>query len=141
MADEVFLGEDYRVKAERKAHEEIYKLFASVAAKDPEGVPFLSLKDAFMWAVTLGYNAGKRTPLEGAKEGIFWFYQFSKETDLTVLKMIALAETGDVYTLTQEDQIMQMAEEYANAGIYLLQDALTENHGAPLWNLTNLVSS
>ena len=133
------LGEDYRVKAERGMHEEVYKLLASPNAKDIEQMPFLTLKDTFMWAFSLGVQAGKRTPLEGPKEGIFWFYQFSKDIDLVCLKMVGLSETEDVTILVREDEIMAMAEEYANTGIRILMDKLVGQNGDPLWNLVNMV--
>ena len=138
MEQETFLGEDYRVKAERGTHEDIYKLLASPMAKDPEMIPFLTLKDAFMWAFSLGVKEGKRTPLEGPKEGIFWFYQFSKEVDLASMKMVALADTDDITIFVREDEIMAMVEEYANTGIRVIKDRLLGQNGAPLWNLVDL---
>jgi hypothetical protein len=64
--------------------------------------------------VAVGVNKGKRRPLEGGKEQIFRWDQFSQEVDIPALKIIALAETGDAEVLLKEDQILRIAEEYAN---------------------------
>lgn len=136
----VSLNEDYRVKVEEKTHS-IYKMLVLGSNKDPETTPFLALKDAFIWAFTLGVKQGKRTPLEGSKEGIFWFLQFSKDVDLAILKTVALADTKDISIIVQEDIVLTMAEEYANTGIHFLKEALLDQPGTPLWNLVNLINN
>ena len=138
MEPEVLLAEDYRVKAERTMHEEVYKLIATPNPRNLEQTPFLTLKDAFMWAFTLGVREKKRTPLNGPREGIFWFLQFDKNIDLPCLKMVALADTEDIAILLREDEILNIAEEYANTGIRLIRDEILNQSGEPLWNLLEL---
>ncbi len=138
MAESVVeLNPNDRVYIERAKHP-LYQRMLSVGQKDPENTPFLLLKDAFLWAVLLGYQAGERTPLSGSREGIFWYYHISREVDLPILKTVALAETSNLGVLQREDEIMNIAQEYANTGIHLLDDALFGDGGKPLWNLLRL---
>ena len=92
-----------------------------------------------MWAVALGVKEGKRRPLSGSREQIFRWDQFSQDMDIPALKAIALAETGDVEVLLQEDQILRIAEEYANVGIHEIKQEIVDQPGEALWNLMELI--
>jgi len=46
-----------------------------------------------------------------------------------------IATTGDVSVLADPDQIVQIAEEYTNAGINEIRTVITDNVGLPLRNL------
>jgi len=129
-----------RISIEEKVHE-IYKTLSENSNQRPESSPFLLMKDVFMWATTLGIKKGKRRPLTGNKIQIFRWDQFSQDVDVPSLKIIALAETNDVEILTNEDQILRIAEEYANEGIRELKAELIDQPGEPLWNLINLARS
>ena len=128
-----------RVTIEREVHQ-LYKDLSERSTQNPETSPFLTMKDVFMWAVALGVKEGKRRPLSGSREQIFRWDQFSQEMDIPALKAIALAETGEVEVLLQEDHILQIAEEYANAGIHEIKREITDQPGEALWNLVNRVS-
>lgn len=97
------------------------------------------MKDVFMWAVALGVRTGGRLTLSGAKAQIFRWDQFSQDLDVPVLKALAVAETGEVEGLLHEDQVLRIAEEYANAGIREVRDELVGKLGQPLWNLVSSV--
>lgn len=92
-----------------------------------------------MWAVALGVRTGKRLPLNGAKTQIFRWDQLSQDLDVPLLKALAVAETGEVDVLLREDQVLRLAEEYANAGIREMKEDLLAQPGQPLWDLTSLV--
>lgn len=127
-----------RVSIEKKVHE----LFIDLSRQSkhgPEDAPFFLMKDVFMWAVALGFEKGRRRELEGAKEQIFRWDQFSQDVDIPSLKAIALAETGDVEILIREDQILRIAEEFANEGIWEIKSKLLDKPGKPFWNLVDLV--
>lgn len=127
-----------RVSIEKSVHD-VYKELSDKSAQAPETAPFLWMKDVFMWAVALGVKKGTRRTLEGSKEQIFRWDQFSQDMDIPALKTIALAETGDPEILLHEDQILRIAEEYANEGIREIKYVLLDQHGKPLWNLVDLV--
>jgi|SRR5579863_9259957 len=103
-------------------------------------VPFRTMKDVFMWAVCLGVQQGKKMPLTTKRVTVFRWAQFDSQTDIPLLKAIAISETGDVNILLKRNEILNAAEEYANAGIYDLRDSLIGEYGQPLWNLVELVS-
>ena len=123
-----------RVSIESGVHA-LYKQLTERPQQNPESSPFLYMKDVFMWAVALGVKQGKRRPLTGPREQIFRWDQFSQETDVHALKAIALAETEDVEVLLQIERILQIAEEYANAGIHEIKQEIVDQPGAALWNL------
>ena len=126
-----------RVTIEKDVHQ-LYKDLSDRASQSPETAPFLLMKDVFMWAVALGVKEGKRRPLAGSREQIFRWDQFSQDMDLPALKAIALAETGEVEVLLQEDHILRIAEEYANAGIHEIKREIVDQPGEALWNLINV---
>jgi dnd system-associated protein 4 len=102
---------------------------------DPVSVPFKTMKDVFMWAASLGYKRGERRPIAGKKQTIFRWAQFSSQTDLPVVKAISLANINDISVLLSQDEMLNVVEEYANAGIHDLRSRLYDEHGQPLWNL------
>lgn len=130
-----------RVSIEERVHELYQKLTERSGRRtNPETSPFLLMKDVFMWAVAMGVKEETRRPLEGAKTQIFRWDQFSRDRDIPALKAIALAETEEVEILLHEDQILRIAEEYANAGIHKLRSSLLDEYGQPLWNLISMLS-
>ena len=91
-----------------------------------------------MWAVAMGVKLGRRRSLSGSRVQIFRWDQFSQDIDIPALQAIAVAETEDVDVLLHEDQVLRIAEEYANEGIRELKRELVDQPGQPLWNLVNL---
>lgn len=77
--------------------------------------PFKSLKDAFLMAVCLGVKTGRRIPLRQRHELALLTY-FNEHRDMAVLRAIAIAESGNVEILADENQVLTIGEEYANAG-------------------------
>ena len=108
--------------------------------QSPEDSPFKTMKDVFMWAACLGYQRGDRQELPSGEKSSIRREVFT-ESDFAVLKAIALASTGGVEVLTQTGDILTLAEEYAQAGIYDLKAQLLDQGGRPLWNLLELVSA
>src|SRR6266487_2370924 len=97
--------------------------------------PFKTMKDVFMFATCLGVKLGIKRQLTIKKLTIFRWAQFDSQTDIPMLKAIAIADTDDVSVLLRRNDILTIAEEYANAGIYELRASLLEEYGQPLWNL------
>lgn len=101
--------------------------------------PFESMKNIFMLASFIGYNEKKRVSLGKDKEMIFAWAQFSPEEDVPLLRALALAETEDVEVLTNQDQILTIAEEYANGGITEIQKQVEDMPGDRITNLVDLL--
>ena len=101
--------------------------------------PFESMKNIFMLATFIGYNEEKRTPLGKDKEMIFAWAQFSPEEDVPLLRALALSETEDIEVLTDQDQILTIAEEYANGGIIEIQKQVEDMPGDRITNLVDLL--
>lgn len=91
-----------------------------------------------MWALALGCARKKRRPLK-SREMIFRWEQFTPQMDVPLLKAAAIAADGDVGVLANQNEILTIAEEYANAGIHELRAQLLETSGRPLWNLVAIV--
>jgi len=117
---------------------EIYRELRADANRQPEQSPFATNKDIFMLAACLGYRSGRRQVLPSGKkldirESVFL------ESDLAILKAIAIADTGDVEVLSQPGEILRIAEEYAQSGIMDVRAILLEEPGRPLWSLIDLL--
>lgn len=125
------------VAIDEAAHE-IYKQLTE--GSNPLDAPFRTMKDLFMFATCLGVKLGIRRSLNSKKLTVFRWAQFDSQTDIPLLKAIAIAETDDVSVLLRRNDILTIAEEYANAGIYELRASLLEEFGQPLWNLVSLIS-
>ena len=69
-----------------------------------------------MLATSAGFTLRRRLPLPSQRE-IFRWPVFSPQEDIPILRAIAIAETGSTTVLTDQNQLLTIAEEYANAGI------------------------
>jgi dnd system-associated protein 4 len=124
------------VNIEKNVHEVYQRL---TEGNDPQNAPFRSMKDLFMWAASLGHMQGKRLPLSGKREVIFRWAQFSDQIDVPLLYAFALNETAELNVLTDQNMILTIAEEYANAGINEIKSVVLDTHGQPLSNLIELI--
>lgn len=106
---------------------------------DPITVPFKTMKDIFLWAASLGFKRGERRPIVGKKLTIFRWAQFSSQTDIPMINAISLADKKDINVLLNQDELLNIVEEYANAGIHALKASLFEEYGQPLWLLERLL--
>ena len=127
-----------RVSIETAMHQ-LFGDLSDRSSENSEAAPFLLMKDVFMWAVASGVKNGRRLPLEGGRTQIFRWDQLSQDLDIPVLKALAVMETGEVEVLVHEDQVLRIAEEYANTGIRQMKEELVDQPGQPLWNLVGRV--
>jgi dnd system-associated protein 4 len=119
---------------------DIYRDLRIDGNSQPEQTPFATYKDIFMLAACLGFRSGRRhTLLAGGGKHDIRTTIFS-ESDMALLKAIAIAETGDVEVLSRPGEIVQIAEEYAHSGIFEVKAYLLDERGRPLWNLVALVA-
>lgn len=121
-----------------EAVHEVYRKLSE--GSDPEAVPFKTMKDVFMWAASLGYRMGERRPLTGKRVMIFRWAQFSSQVDVPLIKAIAIADSNQVALSANQNEVLDIVEAYANAGIHALKVNLLDEHGQPLWNLTSLIA-
>jgi len=106
---------------------------------DGEHAVFETMKDAFVVAACLGYEMGNRKPLESSGGQIPW--SVFREQDRSILELIALAETEDMTILGDAafDERLTIAEEYANAGIEVLERKLLQDPGNSLTEFINMI--
>jgi dnd system-associated protein 4 len=131
------VAEKGRVSISADVHE-IYKQLTNSSDKNIESAPFKTMKDVFMMATCLGFQSRRRSQLTGKKEQPFHYSVFSESLDVPILKSIAIAETNRVDILADFEQIIEIAEEYANEGIHELI-MLTQQPDAFLWNLVERI--
>jgi len=106
---------------------------------DPVTVPFKTMKDVFLWAAALGCKRGERRPIAGKKLTIFRWAQFSFQTDIPMVKAIYLADSNNINALLSQDEMLNVVEEFANAGIHDLINRLTGRYGHLLFNLVDIL--
>ena len=112
----------------------------SGATRQVEAAPFTTKKDVFVFAACIGQRLGQRAPLpDGRKVTIR--RDVLKAEDIAVLQALALAETEDVSVLERFEDVLSVVEEFAQAGIHELHQALSHQGGVPLWNLVDLVQN
>jgi dnd system-associated protein 4 len=126
-----------RVSVDVSVHD-FYKQLTT--GKNAEDSPFLTMKDLFMLATCIGFRMQQRKPFV-KREQPFHYSVFTEAEDIPILKAIAIATTGDVSVLADPDQIVQIAEEFANAGIGEIRAVVADNAGLPLWNLVEALRS
>jgi dnd system-associated protein 4 len=118
-----------------RRHHEVY----TQLTVGPEA-PFKTMKDLFMLAACVGYSRERRTPLSGQRE-IFRWPVFSAQEDVPILRAIAIAETGDTDVLVDQDQLLTIAEEYANSGVEEIKLEVAEQPGSPIESLIQYLLS
>jgi dnd system-associated protein 4 len=116
----------------------IYKQLTE--GNDPVNAPFRTMKDVFLWAAILGFRSGTSQEIKGKRVIIFRWAQFSPQIDLPLLKAIAIADKGNIEVLGTPDELIEIIEHYANAGIHELSAKLLQDTGQPLWNLVEAIS-
>ena len=106
---------------------------------NPEEVPFITYKDVFLLAACLGFQSGRRKQVTAGSKTTIRLDVF-REEGMSLLKAIAIAETGDVGVLRQLGDVLSLAEEYAHTGIYDVKAQLLDERGRPLRNLVDLIN-
>jgi len=129
-----------RIFVEKKTME-IFKCLNASATKNSSitDQPFSEAKEVFMWAVSIGVRDNKRLPLSGAKDQLFFWNRLSQDKELMILQLVAIAETKDINILKNERYVQELAEEYANYGIRIINETLLKQGGPPLFNLVDLI--
>ena len=105
--------------------EKAHKLFRDLV--DTKGSPFYKkdLKDVFIFSMALAFKLGKKKPLEKKKD-IADISVFT-ESQLLLIKSVAVTAENNLEVLLDEKKKFEIAEEYANAGIYILHEIIFES--------------
>ena len=101
--------------------------------------PFKTMKDLFMLTASVGFFRGRRVPLSGRHE--IFRSVFTIQEDIPILRALAIAETGSTAVLVDQDQVLTIAEEFANAGIEEVRRQVANQPGRPLENLVQMLLS
>ena len=138
-------NERYRIFIDRSNHP-IYQELAKRPDKgnsdEGEDVPpFESMKNLFMLATFIGIQNKVRVPLENKVDIFSWEVLTIDEEYVSLLYALAVTETNDVTVLTDRNEILTIAEEYANAGIIQIEEEVKEMPGDKIENLLDLLGT
>ena len=87
-------------------------------------IPFVLQKDVFMISAVLGARHGIMKPLTNKKDIFSWSTLVRDELAYPTLQAIAYNHTGDPADLTNEIFVLELAEQFANEGIHILEEKL-----------------
>jgi len=107
-------------------HKEIYdNLLKDVMFKG------MHLKDIFLFAMALGFYKKRRKNLPRGKLDIIRTIDF--ESKENIINSIVIISEGNLNILVDKKRVYEIAEEYANGGIELLNKMILkqESHGTP----------
>jgi dnd system-associated protein 4 len=104
-----------------KEFEETFQSYGNPQSGEKyESSPFISMKDFCMISAIYGYNNGVNVPFE--KGEIIRISTFS-ETDIDIIKMIAIAHTKEIKVLEYSNRVAEIFEGYINGGVkFLIND-------------------
>ena len=135
--------EQYRISIDQSHHLTYQKLAKRLDKESPEEEkdtrPFESMKNLFLLATFIGYKNKKRVPLEKGR-GIFNWQTFSSD-EVSLLFGLAVAETNHIEVLSDQKQLLKIAEEYANGGIIQIEEEVMEMPGDKIENLLDLLAN
>lgn len=99
--------------------------------------PFYDEELMDIWLFTVGYGRqhGEREPLPGNKKWMIRMTSLDDDREW-IVKSIAIEETGTTDVLQDGKQVFTIAQEYANAGIELLHDEVTDPDSDSISELT-----
>lgn len=136
MADLNFSG--LRVYIDDEVHNIFDELVSRTRTKADEDRPFKTMKDVFMIAACLGAKHQQRGTMSKQKE-IFNGNVFDTKTDAPVLAALAYQYTQDLEVLDDSRVVLDIAQDWANGGIYIVKRELLDQPGRPLQNLLGLL--
>jgi hypothetical protein len=94
------------------------------------------MKDVFIMAVYLGAKTGRPRKLDGGRHDAIRGGAFSHEEQM-LLRGIAVGHTGNIEVIADARQVVRIAEQYANAGIWKLEEILSRSPEGALWDLAD----
>jgi hypothetical protein len=116
-------------------HHPLYKQWADPPNK-AEAL-FGGMPSMFMFCAALGHSLGMRREMKNPKIPVFRWTALAAD-DTPLLEAIAVKETGSLEVLDHLDQVMEIAQECATAGVDLLRTELTGSRERNLRALATL---
>ena len=102
-----------------------YEQYFQELGNKPEPKIFDTMKDVFMFAVTLGFCKGKRVAFQKSG-GDDISLRFFRDEDESIFNIIALTDTGEMSILLPDDEYREkkykIVEEYANGGMIIMAE-------------------
>ncbi len=99
------------------------EFYSSLVAEDSSSIFKKKERvDVFMYAMALGFNAGKRLPLVKRVPNLNPSAISGEERWL--MRSIAVTDTEDLNVIKDHKKVIEIAEEYANAGIHIIRDMI-----------------
>lgn len=101
------------------------------------GHPFPTMRDALVFAASLGWARDKRVPFENSAEPIRWGTMTNRLGTEDLVNMLATAATEDPEVLAagRESERLEIFEEYANGGLQVIQQIMREQPARQLASL------
>ena len=104
------------------------EFYASLVAEDSSSIfKNRTRVDVFMYAMALGFNAKKRLPLEKKAANL---NPSAISGDMRwLMRSVAVADTEDLDVIVKDHhtKVIEIAEEYANAGIKILREMIEKS--------------
>ena len=106
---------------------ELRKVFDQITTYDE--FKNLENKDLFILAVIFGYMNKKKNPLatKDRTESGYTRERYLSEIDNSILKAIAIADTGSIDIINEIPKVYAVAEEYANGGTNSLKEFVLDD--------------
>ncbi len=113
------------------SHEVLVKLLSEKAHPKTQRSVFPTMRELQCFAAALGFQEGRRKPLEGKTAEIDGRIFENSEIATDMVYLIALAGAGDVNILQpeREDEAISVFEEFANGGFEILREWLATTAG------------
>ncbi len=126
-----------RISIEKATHH-IYEILTKRGVEHPDQFPFESMKDLFMTAACLGAKNDSYEEIE-TNEIIFGSDVFDEEVDIPIMFSLAYQRNKDLNDVIDSKKTLKIVQEYANAGIRIINNELVDSSGKPLDNLVALI--
>ena len=130
--------DDYSFQVTENAHVILdrYSQTHPAPGKNPQTAPFKTMKDVYLMAVYLALRVERSRPLDGKRVVPFKGGVLSYEEQL-FLRAVAMGHTGDPEVMGDPQKVVRISEQFANAGIWQLDEMLTSSNEGALWDLAN----
>src|SRR5262245_40328851 len=104
--------------------------------------PFEAYRDVLGFAASLGFFHGRRVPFEKTAEPIAWETFTNRQGNEMLVDMIAAAVVDDVNILSGDafEERLRIFEEYANGGLEILQERLSNSRRSAADAVHDLIS-
>lgn len=85
----------------------------------------MSKKDLFMFALITGYKNKKNDLKIDKKAEFFWSYNLKPEDEI-IIKSVAIAEKNSIEILQNDEEYVDIVQNYAHGGILILKEKLEQ---------------